>query len=129
VSVIGPRWLALRDETTGIRLIDPRPRRVRRELAMASKRVFKSYPCCEDTPGGCQACPRRPETAGERSGPLPCCRASGISQPGSVRTWPPERPGVDLNTNARPVAGANGHTSTPVRPLERNAFFEVVERP
>jgi hypothetical protein len=127
VSVIGPRWLALRDEATGERLIDRDHDWVRRELAMAMERGIHVIPVLlKDTPEDARL--PSPSELPANIRPLALLQSLPISQ---------RRFGEDLDRLAGAVvqlipslgrsAAGNGHASTAVPPLEQNAFFEVVD--
>ena len=132
VSVIGPRWLDLRDEVTGVRLIDRDDDWVRQELALAIARGIHIVPVLlKDTPDNATL-------------PRPAELPEDIRRLAMVQTFPvsQRRFGEDLDRLATalvtlvPSIGPawptwaptvrNG-TSAAEHPWPLDAFYEVVD--
>lgn len=129
VSIIGPRWFALRDEVTGVRLIDRDDDWVRQELALAIARGIHLVPVLlKDTPDNATL---------PRPGELP----EDIRRLAMVQTFPvsQRRFGEDLDRLAAvlvelvPAIGparlpAVRNDATPAAgPWSRDVFYEVVD--
>jgi hypothetical protein len=130
VSVIGPRWLQLLDDRTGMRLIDREYDWVRRELAWAFELRIAVLPVLlKDTPE--QAVLPRPSELPPDIEQLALIQAFPVSQ---------QRFGEDLDRLTTvllrlvPTLGAPPETTVPRNPIgnaprttPENIFFELVE--
>jgi effector-associated domain 2 (EAD2)-containing protein len=129
VSIIGPRWLLLVDERTGVRLIDRDHDWVRRELVMAFRHHIKVLPVLlKDTPEQA-VMPRRQELP-RNIGQLALVQAEQISQ---------LRLGADLNRLATvlmrlvPALAVPPKSDSPAvaairrEAVPKNGIFELIE--